>query len=394
MLSRRQLLRSLACTAAGALTPSPLLARPSEGVSSASNRVQIVDADFDVTPYLGRLKSAGIKTVGRYYDRAYGTGVGETCYHNQTKTLTRTELNAIERAGLSVFVVFQHCGAQCVNFDLQNPETADKGRKDAEAAVQLARELDQPAHTPIYFAIDFDPAPGSDCALPAARIWPSIEAYFNQIQEVFARTRWEVGVYGAGTTCRRLKAGGLAKYFWVSTSLGHIGTPEFFNGGDWHLFQNVVEIKRSYAPDTFDTDVVNPGQTYFGQWTTHGPALPHSAVAATEILKSRAFVKKGCVYWSSPDVKKPRVASRPVRYTTTCRLLTLEDGGYHGVSLVESDTVDGYVHQSDLVLGGLWQNMPLSDTAAKKCSAVPVALTTPRRPGLAGSTEAKLLPLR
>ena len=33
---------------------------------------------------------------------------------------------------MSVYVVFQHCGAQCVNFDLQNKETADKGRKDAD----------------------------------------------------------------------------------------------------------------------------------------------------------------------------------------------------------------------------------------------------------------------
>jgi hypothetical protein len=225
MLSRRQVLQSLAVSAVGSLAPSQVWPNPIQRVGSAANRAQIVDADFDVTPYLAQLKSAGVKTVGRYYDRAYGTGIGESCYHHPLKTLTKAELTAIENAGLSVFVVFQHCGAQCVNFDLQNKETAEKGRKDAEAAVALAQDLGQPANTPIYFAIDFDPTPGRDNPLPAARIWPSIEAYFDQVQEVFARTRWQVGVYGAGITCQRLRASGKAKYFWLSSSLGHLGSP-------------------------------------------------------------------------------------------------------------------------------------------------------------------------
>ncbi len=202
-----------------------------------ANRAQIVDADFDVSPYLAQLKSAGVKTIGRYYDRAYGSGTGESCYHHPLKTLTKAELTAIESAGMSVFVVFQHCGAQCVNFDLQNKETADKGRKDAEAAVRLAEELGQPAETPIYFAIDFDPTPGRDNPLPATRIWPSIEAYFDQVAEVLARTPWQVGVYGAGITCQRLKASGKAKYFWLSSSLGHLGSPEFSTVGNGICFR-------------------------------------------------------------------------------------------------------------------------------------------------------------
>jgi hypothetical protein len=306
--------------------------------------------------------------------------------------LSRAELAAIERAGMSVFVVFQHCGHDCTSFDLENPETANKGRKDAEGAVRVAEALGQPAHTPIYFAVDFDPSPTK--TMPAARMWPSVEAYFNQINEVFARTKWEVGIYGAGTTCRRLRAGNLAKYFWVSTSLGHIGTPEFFNGGDWHIFQNVTEIKRSYAPDTFDTNVVNPGQTYFGQWTSGGPALPHSAIEATEILASRAFVRKGCVHWSSPDPKRPRVASKAVRYNTTCRVMTPEDSGYHGVSMVEADAIDGYVHKADLVIGGLWGNMPVYEFAAAKCALPPTAMVKPAKPAGAGSVEASALPPR
>ncbi len=336
-------------------------------IGSPATRAQIIDADFDVSPYLAQLKAAGVRTIGRYYDRAYGTGIGESCYRHPLKTLTKAELTAIENAGLSVYVVFQHCGAQCVNFDLQNKETAEKGRKDAYAAIQLAHDLGQPADTPIYFAIDFDPYPGNGCGLPLERIWPSIDAYFDQVNEVLGGTRWQVGVYGAGITCQRLKASGKAKYFWLSSSLGHLGSPEFFNAGQWHLFQNVIEIKRSYARNTIDTDLANPAAPYFGQWTSHGSATPHNPTVAADILASRAFVKKGCVIAPTSGNEKPRAASKAVRFNSTCRILTPEINGHFGVSLTEDDAIEGHVHGSDLVLGGLLRNAPASAESKVRC---------------------------
>ena len=378
MISRRQVLQSLAASAAGALAPSQVWSAPSLSIGSPRNRAQIIDIDFDATPYLSRLKSAGIKTIGRYYDRAYGTGIGEVCYHNKSKTLTKAELTAIENAGMSVYVIFQHCNQSCANYDLENKLTADKGRKDARAAVQLARDLGQPAHTPIYFGVDFDPYPGKDCAIPAARIWPSVEAYFNQINEVFAQTSWQVGIYGAGVTCKRLKESGKAKFFWLSTSLGHVGSPEFFNSGEWHLFQNVTEIKRPYAPDTIDTDVANPAQTYFGQWTSHGRGAAHDPVVAAAILGSRAFIKKGCVIMTAPNPKAKPVAMR-TSFSTTCRIMTYEERGYCGVSLTEDEEIDGYVHVADTVAGGLVGNMP-KWAPAGSCSTSMATLARPAKP--------------
>jgi len=269
--------------------------------------------------------------------------------------------------------VFQHCGNQCVNFDFQNKDTADKGRKDAIGAVEVARSLGQPAKTPIYFAIDFDPAHDGGCRLPQDRIWPSIEAYFDQVNEVLAQTHWQVGVYGAGATCTRLRAANRAKYFWLSTSLGHTGSREFFNSGHWHIFQNLTEIKRSYAPDTFDTDVTNPSASYFGQWTSNGPAPAHDPITAIDILSCRAFVKTGCTLRVAPDPKSRKITTRSGIYNGTCRLLTVAEEGYFGVSLTEDDVVDGYVHQTDIVPGGLLRNMPVFN-AAKTCAPpMPVA---------------------
>jgi hypothetical protein len=376
MFSRRQVLRSLAASSVAALAPSRALPYANQRIASAANRAQIVDADFDVSPDLTLLKNAGVKTIGRYYDRGYGTGIGESCYHHKSKILTKAELAAIEHAGLSVYVVFQHCGNKCVNFDVKNKATADKGRKDAEGAVAVAHELGQPANTPIYFAIDFDPAHDGGCSLPADRIWPSIETYFDQVNEVLAHTRWQVGVYGAGATCNRLRTSGKAKYFWLSTSLGHSGSRDFFNAGHWHLFQNLTEIKRRYAPDTFDTDVANPSATYFGQWTTRGRAAAHDAIAAIDILACRAFVKSGCTVMPALPGRKARSASKASSYNATCRILAIEEGGYLGVSMTESDSVDGYVHASDVVTGGLLRNMPVFNS--NKTCAAPMPL--PSRP--------------
>lgn len=387
-------MQSLAASSAAVLAPTQAMPNPIQRLGSTANRAQIIDADFDVSPYLTQLKSAGVKTIGRYYDRAYGTGIGESCYHHPSKTLTKAELAAIEHAGLSVFVVFQHCGAQCANFDIGNKETAEKGRKDAEGALALARELGQPAGTPVYFAIDFDPTPGKDNKVPADRIWPSIEAYFDQVNEAFAATQWQVGVYGAGLTCQRLKASGKANYFWLSSSLGHLNTPGFFNSGQWHIFQNVIEIKRSYARNTIDTDVVNPATPYFGQWTSRGPGQPHDPAVALDILASRAFVRRGCVILTDPPVKKasakaakpaPKVAAksapRPARFNSTCRILTEEQDGYIGVSMTEDDVIDAYVQLSDVALGGLLRNMPGNGSAAH---CFPPQMATSPKPGIAG----------
>jgi hypothetical protein len=367
----------LGASAAAALTPSLALSQSRAQLGSAANRAQVIDLDFDVSPYLAQLKAAGVTTIGRYYDRAYGTGIGEKCYHHPQKTLTKAELTAIENAGMSVYVIFQHCNNSCANFDMGNPATAGKGRKDALAAVDLARELGQPADTPIYFGIDFDPYPGSDCKVPAARIWPSVEAYFDQVNEVLAGTGWHAGVYGAGVTLQRLKDSGRAKFFWLSTSLGHSGSPQFFNSGQWHLFQNVTEIKRPYARNTIDTDVANPLQPYFGAWTTRGPARAHDPQVATAILDSRAFIKKGCMILEAP-LPKSKTAMRTT-FTTTCRIMTFEEREYYGVSVTEDDQIDGYIHKADLVLGGLSGNMP-KWAPAGRCSTTLEALAKPQRP--------------
>src|SRR5690348_2162786 len=123
MLSRRQLLQSLAASA-GTLSALPAWSHPGQSIASTVNRAQIVDFDFDATPYLEKLRKAGVRTIVRNYDRAYSTGIGEVSYQKESKTLTKTELTALKSAGMLVYVIFQHCNHSCANFDMTNPATA------------------------------------------------------------------------------------------------------------------------------------------------------------------------------------------------------------------------------------------------------------------------------
>src|SRR3974377_1236295 len=108
MFSRRQVIQAFGLAAAGSISPAWLRARAEipSSIACEQNRVQMIDADFAVTNYVEKIKDAGVRTVGRYYDGDYGTGPSETCWHNPTKKLAKQELKAIEDAGLAGVFVF------------------------------------------------------------------------------------------------------------------------------------------------------------------------------------------------------------------------------------------------------------------------------------------------
>ena len=145
---------------------------------------------------------------------------------------------------------------------------------------ELAHELGQPADTPIYFAIDFDP--DARQRQPAAR-----RPHLAEHRSVFRSGQRGVGadaLAGRRLWRRRhvpaLKASGKAKYFWLSTSLGHSARRSSSTAGNGICFRTSSRSSGATRRNTFDTDVVNPSAPYFGQWTSRGPAPPHNPIAA------------------------------------------------------------------------------------------------------------------
>src|SRR6516225_4879370 len=104
------------------------------------NTMFVIDTDTCCTPHLKDLKEKhGVTHIGRYYA---ATG--------SWKRLTKTEARAISDAGLQLFTVYEGSG---------DPElSVDRGRHDAQVAMSQAKNIGQPAGTPIYFAMEHLPS--------------------------------------------------------------------------------------------------------------------------------------------------------------------------------------------------------------------------------------------
>ena len=92
-------------------------------------------------------------------------------------------------AGLSVFPIYQANGREASSF------SAKKGREDAVAAYNAAKEYGFKDDTTIYFAVDFD-AYGTD-------ITDNILPHFKALHETMLELggSYKVGVYGARNVC-------------------------------------------------------------------------------------------------------------------------------------------------------------------------------------------------
>jgi hypothetical protein len=91
----------------------------------------IIDTPYSVRARAHQLAALGIRCIIRYYNRQ----------NSQTfpdKRLTRPEAEAIVEAGMSIAVVFQQ------NHRLITDFSESFALKDAEAALECARAIDQP----------------------------------------------------------------------------------------------------------------------------------------------------------------------------------------------------------------------------------------------------------
>jgi hypothetical protein len=212
-----------------------------------------VDASTNVTAYLPTLAAAGVKAVGRYYSIS------------TTKVLTQLEAEAIAKAGLSIFVVYED-GNDPAKFN------ADLGTSQARRALACARGVGQPQGSAIYFAVDFD------CT--AKEFAQQITPYFEAIGTVFAAqgSLYKIGVYGSGLVCQGLLTAGLCSYTWLTNSIGFEGYDQFYESKRWNLAQHLPKYYGKLQADPNET-AANFGAFRVG-------ASPIAAAAA--VVRSRA----------------------------------------------------------------------------------------------------------
>jgi peptidoglycan hydrolase-like protein with peptidoglycan-binding domain len=181
----------------GVLGPATLARAVGDGFTAETRPlVAGMDASVDCSRFADRLAGAGMKFVARYYS------------NTAAKTLTPAEARKLSGAGLQLMVVFQDANNRVGVF------TGARGINAATKALALAADIGQPAGSAIYFAVDFDPSP--------TEVRGPVSDYFHAAHQVLAAapTRYAMGVYGSGLTCRLIRDAGLAKFTWLSGSSG------------------------------------------------------------------------------------------------------------------------------------------------------------------------------
>lgn len=200
-------------------------AKKSSKFCKTSSGVEMVDTAFPVTDsFVGKMQKIGVKTIGRYFD-----------YENETlpgKRLRPKELPIFKKYNMSHVVIFQHNNNKVSTF----LNWKKRGPADAERALKMSTDINQPGGSAIYFGVDGDFVG----KLSNVKFYTDeVIGYFREIKRKFQveNADYKIGVYGSGAACRTLKSKGLISYCWLSHSHGFFGTKDVLMTGDYHLEQ-------------------------------------------------------------------------------------------------------------------------------------------------------------
>lgn len=154
-----------------------------------------------------------------------------------SKNLSRAEAAALHAAGLSIGLVWESTAARAA-------EGYAAGIADAAEAEAQAIILGYPANAPIFYAVDYDAAPGA------------VAPYFDGVR--FA-SHHPVGVYGSLRVVEAIHSSGVP-YMWqsVAWSGGVVS-------GVAHLYQRLTPT-RPVIPGSDENVVLHP----FPMWTAGG----------------------------------------------------------------------------------------------------------------------------
>jgi Domain of unknown function (DUF1906) len=334
-MNRRDFLAGAGSAIAASTVPAAAYAASGCDIDTAT-RIRIVDSSKDISEVATRLAGAGVKTVIRFYSRTTHLDMGKY----QNTVLTHDELKAIEEAKLSVATVFQYFSRHA------GFHTKNKAVYDIPQAFDAAEKMKQPEGSTLYFGADFPLRPDDEAV---------VTNYFEYALNEMAKRKlkWRVGIYGCGKACEMLKEKGWDVDCWIAASVSFWRTAEFFNSGEWKLFQTKTDLPTlgGIAAEV-DTDILNPKFSSFGQWRTDGADVSEPQEISAKILEHRKFIQteklqvfaqpsEGSPIKLEPGDRERALRCRPVRML--CR-----QGDFAGVSFNESERLVGYCRVKDL----------------------------------------------
>ncbi len=361
-----------------------LLATASHAGERDPGHIAIVDASINTTPYLDDFNKAGIKVIGRYYSRCPQPEI----VPEKRLIDNAGEIEAIRARGFGILSIYQYFNNQPLKFagkrkvacrtkkgetrtiavTLPGPDCtprpvedceeaegpshsgADEAELDAQAAVAQAKLVGQPPGTAIYFGIDFEL--GAEMSEQAVQ-------YIRIVSDVLKDSGYLVGVYGSGAALALLKserhrtgrhAGQpLIDFTWLNASRGHAGAAEFYNGGEWDLFQSRIDLQlpTGSGPAEIDTDVQNGARAgdYVGFWDAHGPyRVPEARTRA--VYERRRFACSGRASVREAPAKEAKAVASIGKGNVV--RIGEEQAGFVEVDRDEDGTFDGWTLIADL----------------------------------------------
>jgi hypothetical protein len=351
---------------ASTFAPTHLLA----GSLSDPGRVAIIDTPNNAAKYAAKLAAHNVKVVVRYFARKAQPGLNEKIMASDGNIVEGVrEPTILIRHGISIVSLYQYRNnlpAKFLNGLDDTGSAKAEAAADIRAALEQAKLVGQPEGSAIYFGVDFN-LMKCKCdengkliktrnGEPAAN-HNNIDAvleYFRAIGRTVGQ-HYAIGVYGNGFVNNLLREEKLVSYNWISASRAHEGTAEFYNRGQWHMFQNQVDRRWFETPGKcstgldVDTSVQNPRVSNIGAWG----AGEVDASRTQAIFNQRRFaVRETPVYRESGGkgglVNRPGCSpgNRVVR-NANLRILA-QSGGWSSTDIDEDGNHDGFVANSDL----------------------------------------------
>lgn len=363
ILSRRTFTRGLL---ASALVPG----NSAVGQSNDPAKIAIVDTPHNAAKFASNLSAQNVKVVVRFFARKAQLGLREKIMASDGNIVDGVrEPTLLIRNGLSIVSLYQYRSDLPAKFldGLGDTGSAKaEAAADSGAALEQAKLVGQPEGTAIYFGVDFnltkckcdrsgqlirnrngDPAPNRD-------IVDSVLEYFRAMNRTVGN-KYAIGVYGNGFLNRILRDEKLVSYNWISASRSFEETPDFYNSGQWHLFQNQTDRfwfgAPGKCPNGFDIDMnlQNPRVSGIGAWG----AGEIDGSRTQKIFDQRRFaVRTTPVFRESggggglSDRQNCKTDSRVLR-NATVRILS-QSGGRSYADIDEDGNADGHVMTSDL----------------------------------------------
>lgn len=336
IISRRTFTKGLL---ASALVPADAaLGQPNDPANIA-----IIDTPNNAARFASQLSAQNVKVVVRFFARKPQPGLREKMMASDGNMINGVrEPTILIRSGLSIVSLYQYWNNRPEKFLKGLDDTGSAKAEvaaDAKAALEQARLVGQPEGSAIYFGLDFN--------VTKQRADAVLE-YFRAINRTVGG-HYAIGVYGNGLVNRMLREEKLVAYNWISASRAHEQTVDFYNSGQWHLFQNQVD-RRWFGPAgkcatglDVDTNVQNPKVAGIGAWGAGEVDKARNqkifdrrcfAIRATSVVEENGG-RQGC----KPDKRVPRNAS--------VRILA-QSGAWSGVDIDEDGGADGQVRTADL----------------------------------------------